>query len=232
MRRVVLLALLVAGCGAEEAARAPVPAPVVPDGVLVLGVLGPERAMVADPVTGRTVERELRGGTLCAGPVRVVGDRVAWWSGRGLVAVPLTLAGRPRATREPRVRDGMRVLSRWRRAGKPMPGTWRHGPTALSADATRLAAVLSARGGFRLGVLDRTHGTWQVVRGARPAGYAAVAWSPSGEWLYFTAARQRLVAWHAREGTRRLPIRPGGRVLSLATGTRSPATAPPASTAH
>jgi hypothetical protein len=45
-----------------------------------------------------------------------------------------------------------------------------------------------------------------------------MAWSPSGEWLVFTAGRRRLMAWqrgvqHALE----LPMRPGGPVILVAT---------------
>jgi len=47
-----------------------------PDGTLVLALLSPERAMVADPRTGAATARELPGGTLCHGPVIVAGGRI------------------------------------------------------------------------------------------------------------------------------------------------------------
>jgi hypothetical protein len=68
-----------------------------PDGLLVLGVLSPERAMVADPRTGTTSERRLAGGTLCHGPLLAVGDRVVFSGSRGrrpiARSLPLSLNG-------------------------------------------------------------------------------------------------------------------------------------------
>jgi hypothetical protein len=46
----------------------------------------------------------------------------------------------------------------------------------------------------------------------------ALAWSPSGRWLYLSAGDQRLRAWRVgAEQALALPLRPGGRVLSIAT---------------
>jgi hypothetical protein len=77
------------------------PGMVEPDGVLVLGVLSPERAIVADPRTGETSERRLAGGTLCHGPVLAVGERVILSGSRGrrsvALSLPLTLTGRSRS---------------------------------------------------------------------------------------------------------------------------------------
>src|SRR5688572_7301334 len=67
---------------------APAPRHDRPDGLLVLAVLEPERAVVADPLTGRTRGRELRGGTLCHGPLLALADRVVFfdWVRSRLVA--------------------------------------------------------------------------------------------------------------------------------------------------
>jgi hypothetical protein len=92
------------------------------------------------------------------------------------------------------------------------------GRAAFSPDGRRLALPVETHRGPRVGVLDLATRTWTVIAGARLAGYQSIAWSPSGHWLYFTGARHRLLAWQA--GSRRLvrlPIRPGGSVMSIAT---------------
>jgi WD40-like Beta Propeller Repeat len=299
-----------------------------PDGVLVLGVVvrhggvTTERAVVADPRTGRTRARRLEGGSLCAGPVLALGDRVIVSGSRGrrpvLLSLPLALTGPPdvlaaadqvvpssargrlwlgrteRGRRnlkfaslrevtaggrtvyrvrhdlprwgafegsvagrlilgrrnglelwDPRAR---RVISRlndaWviatggdrlascssscrtirlstratnQRLLHPPPGTRLSGMSgSFSPDGRRLAVPVVRRGDTHVAVADLETGHWSVVPGGGQRSYPSLAWSPSGRWLYFSAGH-RLVAW--RDGSPqalRLPIRPGGTVLSIA----------------
>jgi hypothetical protein len=94
---------------------------------------------------------------------------------------------------------------------RPAPG-WR---AAFSPDGTRLAAPVRARGRDRVAVIDLASGSWRLIPG-RLAGYRAVAWSPSGRWLYFTGPRDRLLAWSGGRAVR-LPIDTGGTVMSIAS---------------
>jgi hypothetical protein len=302
----------------------PVPAQHVgggePDGLLVLAVLSPERAMVADPRTGATRQRRLAGGTLCHGPVLAIGDRVVL-SGRHLIvrSLPLSLSGpgrslgaaevftasrtrgrvwlghwdRPRVwTNTGRVRaslhevdaagrpvahrtlgvptwgsleavvddgflvshDGGLSLQRdasvtrtfrdawlvaaegsrfaWCRDGCRVVRLWSpHAerlldpPTgvrplvgrraAFSPDGRRLAVPVRTRGRDRVAVIDLASGRWHVIPG-RLTGYGAVAWSPSGRWLYFTGSRDRVLGWRGGRPVP-LPIDTGGAVMSIAT---------------
>jgi len=67
------------------------------DGLLLLAVLSPERAMLADPRTGATTARELPGGTLCHGPLLAAGDRAVVFDldrRNTLVARAIALDGR------------------------------------------------------------------------------------------------------------------------------------------
>jgi WD40-like Beta Propeller Repeat len=102
MGRILLVALLLAGTLAQPADPGLRHASgAEPDGLLVLAVLSPERAMVADPRTGATSERRLAGGTLCHGPVLAVGHRVVLAGSRArrsvALSLPLSLAGRGRS---------------------------------------------------------------------------------------------------------------------------------------
>jgi hypothetical protein len=114
-----------------------------------------------------------------------------------------------------------RSLRVWSRAGErrfaPPPGIrLRAGSGALSPDGARLGVPVTLRGAPRIAVVDLASGGWTAVPGGRLRGYEAMAWSPSGRWIYFTG--RRLLAW--RIGTSsavRLPIDPAGRVLSIAT---------------
>jgi hypothetical protein len=88
----------------------------------------------------------------------------------------------------------------------------------FSPDEQRLAAGVTADGRARVAVVDLRSGRWMLVPGGKLGGYRAIAWSPSGEWLYFTASNRRLLGW--RFGARRavpLPIGPGGTVMTIAT---------------
>jgi hypothetical protein len=89
------------------------------------------------------------------------------------------------------------------------------GQGAFSPDGRRLALPVRARGGNRVAVVELATGRWRI--GARLAGYRAVAWSPSGRWVYATG-RRRLTAWAPGAGAPRpLPVRTGGTVMSIAT---------------
>jgi hypothetical protein len=127
------VALAAAALGSPErgdvdgpAARARPVRGIEPDGLLVLAVLSPERAMVANPRTGETRERRVPGGTLCHGPVLAVGDRVVLSGSRGrrLVArsLPLDLTGAGRSlgaadTFVASETPGRVWLGRWTRLG-------------------------------------------------------------------------------------------------------------------
>jgi hypothetical protein len=315
------LALATPAAMEDRPRRAAAEPPPRPDGLLVLAVNPPERALLADPITGRTKERELPGGTLCHGPLLAAGDRIVFVGSRGghfvALSAPLGRPGRarslgatdtitPSATpgriwlgrwsarrlslrevdaggrvlararirpahfetlaadvggaflttsgpglslRSPqrerpwvRIRDGWvvaadaerfawcrepcRRLHIWSRGGESVfdhPAAIRPwlGPVgAFSPDGKRLALPVAADGGSRLGVIDLQRGAWSVVRGGRLGGYAAIAWSPSGRWLYFGGRGHRVLA--SRDGIERavrLPIRPGGTVMSIAANT-------------
>jgi WD40 repeat protein len=321
----------------EEAQREPNRPPREPDGMLVLAVLSPERAMVADPRNGATDARELPGGTLCHGQLLALGDHVVIFGqrrghpvvrslpsnglgravslGRADTAIPsspgrvwlgrtarpgdttsriwlreVDVDGRVRARSrhllprwgrvvavvdggvlisrgrgivlrrpgQPRVRipggwplaadyerfawcpRGCRRLGVWTRrmsSDAPIAGTRRHssrtggqlldpprglgpdprGQPAFSPDGRRLALPVRSPAGSRVAVIDLQEGRWSVVPGARLAGYRATAWSPSGRWLYFTRGNRVLASRDGVERARRLPIRTGGRVMSIAS---------------
>ena len=98
----------------------------------------------------------------------------------------------------------------------PPPGVQARlgGRGAFSPDGGRLALPVQARGRDRVAVVDLASGHWEL--GARLAGYRAVAWSPSGRWVYSTG-RRRVIAWAPGERPpRALPIRTGGTVMSIA----------------
>jgi hypothetical protein len=135
----------------------------------------------------------------------------------------LVAAGRSRFAR---CRGRCRRVIVWSRASERIldtPGRLRAylgGRAAFSPDERRLALWLQGRGGARIGVVDLDDGEWTFIGGARRVGYEPLAWSPSGRWLYFTGARGRLLAWRLGASRPvRLPIHPGGTVLSIATTT-------------
>jgi hypothetical protein len=305
---IVLMLGFAAPAGPDDAVPEEVTAAARPDGLLVLAVLSPERAVVADPVTGRTRQRVFPGGTHCHGPLLAVGDRFVFagagverpearaaaiaapagrdrslgpaeiiapsatpgrlWLGkrrggrmalrevgpRGVVhdraSAPLALlhaevGGRFLTTRgtglalgSERFRDAWFVAAdaeRFAWCGDPCPrlGLWSGGrrralepprgvlpqpgwPGAFSPDGARLAVSVTVAGEPRFAVVDLARDEWRIVPGARPGSYSALAWSPSGRWLYLAARGGRLLA--SRGGTeppRRLPIRTGGTVMSI-----------------
>jgi len=66
-------------------------------------------------------------------------------------------------------------------------------------------------------VVDVSSGAWRLVPGGRVGDHKAIAWSPSGRWLYFSRG-QRVLAARAGVGrARRLPIRTRGTVMSIAS---------------
>jgi hypothetical protein len=111
----------------------------------------------------------------------------------------------------------------WSRAGerplRPPPGLRLTSPVAaFSPDERWLAAGVTVRGRKRVAVVDVRAGRWTLVPDSRLGGYEAMAWSPSGRWLYFTAGDRRLSGW--RLGAQHavpLSIHPGGTVMSIAT---------------
>jgi hypothetical protein len=220
MRRLAAVTALLTACTAAALAApaGPIRAPGVervadtgPDGLLVLAALSPERAIVADPRTGATRERELPGGTLCHGPLLALGDRVIVSGTRGgrpvALAMPLSLAGRGRSLGP---------------ADAFFASHTRDGEKVRAPDGRRLAQpVRRAGGGTRLAVVDIETDRWRLVPGARLGDYGAIAWSPSCRWLYFADARERVRAW--RDGARRpvrLPFDPRGTVMSIAVLSR------------
>jgi WD40 repeat protein len=138
----------------------------------------------------------IRGASLLAAGAR----RFAWCGGACTVVRVWTPAGRlavpaPAGTR---------------------PIRWVRG--ALSPDDRRLALAIRTNTGVRDAIADLATGSWEVVRGARVAGYRSIAWSPSGRWLVFTAGDRRLMAWRSpAEGAVELPVRVPGTIMSLAT---------------
>jgi hypothetical protein len=307
----VLGAAAPAGPVAPARPAAPVDVAAAPDGLLVVAALSPERVLVADPRTGRTRQRELAGGTLCHGPLLVIGGRVVFFDWRGKLvarAAPLDrlrddrmigaagtaiasatsgrlwlgdrrgerfalreldgtgrvharasvdverwgavaahvggeflttrggglVLGRERihdgwllasdAERFAWCGDGCKRVQLWSGADRrtlqpphgvrPQPGPY----AALAPDGRRLAISVTAGGKPRFAVVDLERDEWSIVPGARPGVYAALAWSPSGSWLYVATRDERLLA--SRGGTSRpiaLPIATRGTVMSIAT---------------
>jgi hypothetical protein len=94
----------------------------------------------------------------------------------------------------------------------------RTGPAgAFTPGGERLALSVTVAGKPRFAVVDVARNDWSIVPRARPGIYAALAWSPSGRWLYLADKRERLLA--SRDGSgrpRTLPIDTGGTVMSIA----------------
>jgi hypothetical protein len=89
---------------------------------------------------------------------------------------------------------------------------------AFSPTQEQLATAVTVDGRSRAAVVDMRSGSWTLVPGGRLGGYEALAWSPSGRWLYFTDSNKGLRAW--RVGAARavsLPVKAGGTVMSIAT---------------
>jgi hypothetical protein len=205
-----------------------------PDGLLVLGAVGSrdragavssELALVADPRTGVVRSHRLPGGTLCGGPVLAGGDGVVFYSYGGLhriaLTLPLDLRGAPRSLGRAQAVAPLRVKRWLARLSVSPPANMRLVPWAggaLSSDERRLAVAVATRAGMRAAVLDIGTGSWTVVPGGRLGGPRSMAWTPSGEWLVFTAGARQLMAWRVGAGgALELGVHPGGRIMSLAT---------------
>jgi hypothetical protein len=119
-------------------------------------------------------------------------------------------------------RGGCRRVTVWSRDGErkldppagvvPLPGR----RAAFSPGDGRLALPVRAHGRERVAVVDPASGAWRLVPGLL-GEYGAVAWSPSGDWLYFADDRDRVRGWRAGAARAvRLPITTGGTVMSIA----------------
>jgi hypothetical protein len=227
MRTFLLVALTLAGFGGGEP----------PDGRLVLGVAGyddrvggftREWAAVADPRTGAIRKRRLVGGTLCNGPVVVVGDRVVFSGHRGRRAVarslPLSLSGPARVVGSADVftaspGEPSLWLGLWRRASGSVLSL-----DEVSPNGNRLvrARALLPRGGMLHGALQRalvmTSGRWLIVwdlfrdlpvRVARDASFVA---SAESRFAWCRGDCRTLAIWRSR-GQRTLALPPGARWL-------------------
>jgi len=116
--------------------------------------------------------------------------------------------------------DALHVWSpRGRRMLRPPAGVRLQGREgAFSPTQEQLATAVTVDGRSRAAVVDMRSGRWTLVPGGRLGGYEALAWSPSGRWLYFTDSDQGLRAWRAGVARAvRLPVQAGGTVMSIAT---------------
>jgi len=154
------------------------------------------------------------------------GRRLTLWgrrSGRPLRSIrdgwPIAASGSSFAWCGPRCRG----LGVWSRAGErrvhpPAGLKLQAADGAFSPDGRRLAVVVSRDGSSHAAVIDLESRDWSLVPGVELDDYQALAWSPSGRWLYLAAHQDRLVAWRpGAESAVRLPIQPGGRVMSIDT---------------
>jgi hypothetical protein len=99
----------------------------------------------------------------------------------------------------------------------PVGARWLGSGAAFSPGGRQLAVAVTLRGRSRLAVADLRTRRWILAPDALD-GYQTMAWSPSGRWLYFTAGDRELRAWQPGAATAtRLPIEPGGTVMSIAT---------------
>jgi hypothetical protein len=146
----------------------------------------------------RSLEQPLR--TIRDGWLLATGHSSFAWCGKDCRALAVWSDGGEQRVRPPR---GTRLYT---------------GHGALSPDGSRLAVPVTEGRGQRAAVLDLASGAWRLVPGGQLRGYEAMAWSPSGRWLYFTGRERGLNAW--RVGSQeavRLPIDSGGTVMSIAT---------------
>ncbi len=197
-----------------------------PDGLLVLAVLSPERAMVADPRTGATTARELPGGTLCHGPLLAAGGRVVYVGSRNGRSVALSAPlGRPGRARSLGRADTM--------TASPAPGRlWLGRAIRLGSGAERVALrAVDARGRVVAGTRDVLP-RWAMLEGVVgdglliTRGWRIVLRRPHRPPLRIgdgwpLAAGAARVAWCGR-GCRRVRVwsDAGGRALDLPEGLR------------
>lgn len=98
---------------------------------------------------------------------------------------------------------------------------------AFSPDGTLLAVPVVTSSGTHLeghrhqvGIVDVRAGTARLVEGSDlPDDYPAMAWSPSGEWLFFSAGGGRIMAYTpASEKVVVLPVRAPASFIDMAAG--------------
>jgi hypothetical protein len=90
------------------------------------------------------------------------------------------------------------------------------GVGAFSPDERLLATAITRRGHTRAAIVDLAMRRWTVVPGSTLGDYRALAWSPSGRWLYFANDDEQVRAW--RPGSPRsiaLPIHARATVMSI-----------------
>jgi Tol biopolymer transport system component len=88
---------------------------------------------------------------------------------------------------------------------------------AFSPDGRRLALAVTRAGRQQAAIVDLATRRWTLVPGGAMRDYGAIAWSPSGRWLYFAGPDRGLFAWQAGAAdAARLPIDAHGTVLSIA----------------
>ncbi|HTE60568.1 MAG TPA: hypothetical protein VK631_09475 [Solirubrobacteraceae bacterium] len=240
MRRFVLIVLLAAGALAwptspdhpDLGARPGHASGIEPDGLLVLAVLSPERAVVADPRTGETRERRVPGGTFCHGPLLAVGDRVVLSGLRGSRPVarslPLSLtgAGRPLGAADTvmvaSAVPGRVWLGRWTRLGTRAARVSLREVDAAGRPVARATARI-LRWGLLEGVVDDgfvlsdEHGL-TLRRGA------AESRSFRGAWMLATGGSRFAWCRPGDAGCRRIRIwsADSDRTLEPPTGVRLP----------
>lgn len=96
----------------------------------------------------------------------------------------------------------------------PQPGSG----GAFSPDGNLLALPVTHDGRSQAAVVDLHTGEWSVIPGGRLAAYGAMAWSRSTGRLYLATAGGGLRAWEpGAPHAERLPVDPGGTVMSIAT---------------
>jgi hypothetical protein len=150
-----------------------------------------------DPATGRVL-LQLPGSF----PAATHGGRVAWCT---------QACGRVRVTD---VRAG-RTVAVGPGEGFAFEATYEG---AFSPDGSLLA--MPARDGRirRVAVIDVRARSSRLIHGSKLGGYRQLGWSRSGDWLFFTAGRSRLMAWRlGNERAARLPVEVRGTIIDMAT---------------
>jgi hypothetical protein len=143
--------------------------------------------------------RPLRGGRR-AWPVATGGSSFAWCREPCRTVRVRTPAGQRAVTSPPRLH--------------PQPGY----EGAFSRDGRRLALPVTRGARSIAAVIDLRTGRWTAVPGGRLAAYGAMAWSRSADRLYLATAGGGLRAWEpGAASAERLPVDPGGTVMSIAT---------------
>lgn len=93
------------------------------------------------------------------------------------------------------------------------------GEGAFSADGSLLAVPVGDFERARVALIDPERRSVERIPGARVGTYSALAWSRSGDWLFYATPRGRLMAY--RPGAERplpLPVRFPETVMSITAG--------------